>query len=197
MGRIVFLKKGGVRVGRMLVMRSSGRVERNMRVCLRDRKCGIFRTTSNVRKLRILRGRRVRLTVVSVVVPHVSKVHVAVGLHRGCSFPMVVLSTGSRRISGVAKLGVKTSSCIAGPFAPVRLVTHIGSRLEHCHEFLRGLAPRRGMRIVKKLRVGRSAMRIAVSNGPIGLAPVRCGVLLLLTGGPKEIFSSRRVCREM
>lgn len=171
---------------------------RTVRVCLSRRKCRVLGTCSKVRTLRVLRGRRIGLLVVSIVVPELSKVHTALGVHRGGDLPVVVLSTGSRSASGVLKLGVNTSSCMAGPFGPLRLITQIGSRLEQFGRLNKATRrPGRAVCGMNNLRVGSSLGRMAMSKRFIGLAPVRCGVLLLLVGGRKGMFSVGRVCRSV
>lgn len=175
---------------------SSGSVMRTVSVCLARRKCRILGTCSNSRTVGMLGDGRISLLVVSIVVPQLSKVQTALGVQRGVDLPVVVLSTGSRSTSGVLKLGVNTSSCVAGPFGPLRLMTEMGSRLEHCARLKDATESSGRDRFqAKKLIVESSLGRIAISNRGIGLAPVRCGVLLLLIGGRKGIFSVGRVCR--
>lgn len=153
-------------------------------------------TCSKRRTLRVLHAGGVSLVIVSIVVPGLSKVHTAFRTHGADDVPVVVLSTGARSTSGVLKLGIKTSSCIAGPFGPLRLITHIGSRLQHCAA-LSDAPSNSTICRTNNLIVGSRLGGIAMSKRRIGLAPVRCGVLLLLVGGGKGMFSVDRVCRRV
>lgn len=178
----------------ILIYSSSGTVLSSLRVCLGLRKCGIFGTRGKERTLGATRRGSLRYVVLSVVVPSLSKLGTALGLQRDGGVPVVLLSTGDRSASGVANLSFKTSSCIAGPFGPLRLVTQMGSRVEHCIS-LNDVRGGSDLVIAKKLTLSLSSGRVALSNRGIGLATARCNVLRCLVGGVNEILSAGRVCR--
>lgn len=179
----------------ILIYSSSVTVLRSVRVCLGTRKFGILGTRDNSRTLGVVTRGRVRYLILSVVVPNASNLRAALGVERrGGGFPVVVLSTGSRSASGVTNLNFNTSSCIAGPFGPLRLITEIGSRVHECISFSNFIRGTRRV-IANNLIISARTGAIDISNRSIQLATERCVVLRCLYGGVNHILSSTRVCR--
>lgn len=114
----------------MLVVRSSGSVQRKMGVLLRKRNCSIRRTSGNTSKLGGL-APGAGLIVLSVVVPNVSKLGAYRRVEGVSCIPVLFLATGSGRSSGLVKFVTKTSSCLVGPFSCARLFTEIETLLHH------------------------------------------------------------------
>lgn len=165
-----------------------------LQLCLRGRGCRVVRTRGKGRTLRLLGGRRISLYLLSVVVPRVSKCRILRRLHGADGVPIVVLSTGSTSSRGVLKLGLKTSSCLTGPFGPLRTMTHIGSGV---HQFCTLKATRlsSGVLAIQSLRLSPRNYMLGGGKRPVRLASMRCQVVRLFVGRPKGIFAGRRVCR--
>lgn len=181
----------------VLVISSSGSVIRLLDVCIGGRNCRIRHTCGKGRTVAGLgAGPSVNLVVLSVVVPRVSNLTIIERIEGSDRVPMLVLSTGASSLSGVRNLVRNTSSCIAGPFGPLRIVTHIGSLLHHDRRSIGGSRPSRVR--VNPLVVGGSSRRIrAIANGSVRLATLRFNVLCLLTDRPGEMFSTSRVFRHI
>lgn len=126
----------------MLVIRSRITVTSLRGSCLRLDNFRIRVRGSKAGKLRETLRRRFSLFVLSLVLPKMSKFRVYGGVHRVGGAPVLVISTGGSSVSGVHKLKLKTSSCIAGPFSPDRLMTHIGTRLTQCRQLVNDGVPR-------------------------------------------------------
>lgn len=164
---------------------------------LRGRKCFISATGSTRRTLGV-RLARCGLLLLSIVVKRVSKFGVTGVLGGGgtaTSVPVVFVATGSARGSAMAKFGLKTSSCVSGPFSLHRIVTHIGTILQHAD-------PARKGRTRRRLRCGKLLISVAgggidVSNVRVSLAGGRFRVLLLLLRGGNHMFSHRSVLTGM
>lgn len=97
---------------------------------------------SNADNLTETLTRSFSLFVLSLVLPNVSNFRVYGEVHRGGGAPVLVISTGGSSVSGVEKLKLNTSSCIAGPFSPSRLITEMGTRLTECRHLVKDTAPR-------------------------------------------------------
>lgn len=182
----------------VLVISSSERVISLLDVCYGGRKCSPVGTCSNISTFRGLRrGTSVRLVVLSIVVPGGSNVSMIERLQRrGGPVPVLVLDTGSTSVSGVRKLAANTSSCISGPFGPLRIVTHVGSLLHEAA--VRTSTTRISSVRVNPLVVGGSSRRMgALGKGDVRLATLRFNVLRLLTDRPGHIFDTSRVFRHI
>ncbi len=103
--------------------------------------------------------------------------------------PVVVLATGNRAFSGVLKLRLNTSSCIAGPFSTGRMVTHIGTILHQDNG--------RGTRMTRigcsGLGVGLAGCRLVMSNGTVSAPPGRLRLVCRLTDGPGHMCAHSRL----
>lgn len=127
------------------------------------------------------------ITVLSVVVPRISNLAIYGRLHgHSSSLNVVVLSTGARRVSGMAKLLMKTSSCIAGPFSPDRLVTHISTICHHIRvaENFHGGSSRLSAVILSRFRLGLEGHALSGTGRLVRLARIRFRVVRCFFGGP-------------
>ncbi len=136
-----------------------------------------------------MRLRLPSLVLLSVVLPNRSNLSILGGLHSAAtatSLPIVLLATGKDRCSGIINLSDKTSSCIAGPFNVVRLLTQVGTVLHHT----RGAGPS----VTRRFRVNRLCMyptrrTIEIGNDRISLACGRFRLLRLLLRGRSMILA--------
>lgn len=186
-----------VGVGGVLMMSSRGPVSSVVGFGLAGRNCSIRATCSNRRTLGRIRRISPSLVVLSLVLPGVSNLRITHRIHGARSVPVVVIATGSTRVSGILNLRVNTSSCIAGPFSGHRLITHIGTGLEH-RTTITGTAPRR--RGSSSVRVNDLAVRprtciISGGNRGVRLARHRFRLLCCLTGRVNRIVAHRRLLR--
>lgn len=177
----------------MLMYSSRGSVMSTVDVCLADSNCRMVPTQGKLRTLSVMGRGSIRLILVSVVVPIVSNVRTVIRVEGVSGIPIVLLATGDRSASGMLKLAIKTSSCIAGPFGPMRLRTEIGSRVEECVLLNTNGADTKGL-MVNNVRLSSGSGAIAISNRTTGLAHARCSVLGLLVRRPNRICSPGRVC---
>lgn len=164
---------------------------------LRVRKCRMSATFDTRRTLGVS-VTSCRLLLLSIVVNRVSKFGVTdvLGGRRGAtSVPVVFLATGSARGSVLANFGLKTSSCVSGPFSVHRIITHIGTILHHASSG-RGI-PRGRYLGCRALSLSAGHVGTSMSKRRIPLAGGRFRVLGLLLRGGKGIFSHRRVLSQV
>lgn len=126
------MSKNAGRVDEVLVVRSRRTVTSLRGSCLRLSKFRIRVYGEKSAKLAHTLGRRFSLVVLSLVLPRISNFSVYERMERRGGAPVVVMSTGGSSVSGVENLKLKTSSCVAGPFDPDRLMTEIGTRVSEC-----------------------------------------------------------------
>lgn len=182
-------------VGRahVLIISSRRSLYRVLGFGLRGRNCRISATGSTRRTLGVSVD-DCRLVLLSMVVKRVSNFGVTgvLGGSGGATgIPVVFVATGSARGSAIANFGLKTSSCVSGPFSLHRIVTHIGTMLQHATATRARETPRQ--LICRSLIVSVAGGGIDVSNRRIRLAGGRFRVLLLLMRGGKHMFSHRSV----
>lgn len=128
----------------VLVMRSSTSVHRVL-TRLFQAFCRIVATSSNMRTLRLMRGRVPDVILDSIIVPHVSKARLygRVGNRFGAyRVPMILLATEATIRRAIRKLHLKTSSCVAGPFGVGVLISHYGGLIGSHVRLRRGFAGR-------------------------------------------------------
>lgn len=116
--------------GAVLIISSSRSV---MQLVARDlgfRRFGAVRTCSKGGTFCCLGRGGVSFIILSVVVPRVSNFRIYQGVEDRCGVPVLLLDTHDESVSGVVKLRVKTSSCVAGPFDVRRLASQVGTRFE-------------------------------------------------------------------
>lgn len=183
----------------MLIMSSRGPVSSVVGFGLAGRNCSIFATFSNRRTLTRFTGINPSVVLLSLVLPGVSNLRIYQRVHGADSIPVVVLATGSSRVSGILKLRLNTSSCIAGPFSGQRLITHMGTGLEERTSPIitpprRSSAGRVG---VNTLVVRRSTCVISGHKMRVRLARHRFRLLRCLTGRVNRIVAQRRLLRAM
>lgn len=186
------LVEEGRGIFRVLVMRSSGRLDRLFRGILRGGKCRIGDTSSKTRTLRMLSGRCVSLVVSSVVVPIVSNCRLISRLHSTkCRVPILVVATGNSFSSVHRKFLSKDSSCVMGPMGIGRVILEIKTLLHHTR-----VLGRRGV-IVNSARFSCSTVAIAASGRDLILPGGRFLLLCGLTTSPNEAFAGRRLVSRM
>lgn len=173
----------------VLVIRSRGGVSGLVRVTLSQRKRGASYIFSNRDYTSILRGGRFSLVLLSIVLPGVDNFRL-VSCVGNFSAPMVFVATGSSVSSEICKLGLKTSSCVAGPFGVSRLRTEISTMLQECGGTGAGLD-------FGSVMVSAGSEVIAGGKMRVSLALGRCRVLLLFMHGGGVTLCHRVVCREM
>lgn len=172
-------------------MRSSSGVHRLMVCALRAAKLRTEKFTSKATFVRTLTFSAPRLILLSVVLPKRSKLRVLGGLGGSSgagSVPIVVIATGNSRCSGMMKLSSKTSSCIAGPFNVVRLVSEVGTMLEED----KGRRSGAGLSI-NKVDLSAGGRRMGMSKRGIMLALGRFRLLRGLVHGRKVILAESRL----
>lgn len=173
------------------VLRSSGDIHRLRTCTLRKGKfrIGKFRRPGDF--CGTLSARGPSLVVVSIVLPNRSNISVAGGLHTDSRFghvPVIVMATGSSRVSTVGKLSNNTSSCVAGPFSIVVFVSHIGTILHHiCRD------SRHHSCACGAVAISSGGRGICSGNGRIRLAFGRCRVLGCLLHGGNVTMAERRL----
>lgn len=163
---------------------------------LRVRKC-VMSATGSTRRTLGLRLPHCGLVLLSIVVKRVSKFGVTDVVGGGGSargVPVVFVATGSARGSALAKFGLKTSSCVSGPFSLHRIVVEMGTILQHATN-MRARIPRR--LVCGKLSIGVPGGGMSVGGRRVSLAGGRFRVLLLLLRGRKHMFSHRSVLTGM
>lgn len=104
---------------------------------------------------------------------------------------ILVVSTGSSLSSGISKLRLKTSSCLAGPFRLTRLGTHIGS-LVHQQRTGKSIAI-----ALKGLLLCPSGQRMRVGKGPLRLGHGRFSLLCCFMIGPNQIVGGVDLTRSI
>lgn len=172
-----------------MIISSSGRLIGVLYDCFGVGRCRAVATASKVRTLGGV-GVGPSVVLLSVGVPHVSKVRMYHLVHDGILYPVLFLATEISRSSGVGKLLSNKSSCVAGPFDLQRLRTEViagvGERRER----------RRGARchFVSRVLVSCSRGVMTVTKREVRFAGVRCRVVRFLSVRPKRIFSGRHVC---
>lgn len=186
---------GGGTVGSCQVLMISSRrsLYRVLGFGLRGRNCRISATGSTRRTLEVSVN-DCDLLLLSIVVKRVSNfgvTDVLGGSGGATQVPVVFVATGSARGSAIANFGLKTSSCVSGPFSLHRITTHIGTMLEHAQRKRARRTPRRV--ICGALMLSVVGGGIYVSNRRTPLAGGRFRVLLLLLRGGKHMFSHRSV----
>lgn len=182
--------------GGVLMISSRGPVSSVVGFGLRGRNCRIIITCSNRRTLRGIRDRRPSLVILSLVLPGVSNLRITGQIQTGRAAPVVVMATGSSRLSGILKLRLKTSSCIAGPFSGQRLMTQIGTGLHHRRTTTTPTTRTRGTSVrINSLAVRPSTCAIAGHNRGVGLARHRFRLLCCLTRRVNRIVGHRRLLR--
>lgn len=85
----------------------------------------------------------------------------------------------------MGKLGVKTSSCVLGPFSRRRLLTEVRTILEEARS-------RRKVLSFGNLMLGPGSCRLLFRSGRVLLAPGRFTVVKLFLKGQGGIFSESR-----
>lgn len=132
----------------------------------------------------------------SVVLPSASNLTVVHHLHTShlaTAIPVVVLATGSARLSGIVTLSNNTSSCLAGPFSLVRLTDHYHTLLHHNNVIGRTDS----ILDINSVILSPDRHRIAITNRPLGLALHRFSLLRCLVHGPNIIFAHRSLLRDI
>lgn len=177
-------------------MSSSGRLYTLVGGYIRRRGLSTMMTRNNLRNLELLRGggSAYSLVVLSIVVPSVGKFRMLRGVQRGGGIPILVLATGDSRRSGISNLQLKTSSCLAGPFKVGRLVTHIGSLVQHCAALGPIAKGRTTAVLLGSVMVSGVGQAMAIRGLPMSLANGRFSLLLFLTSGGNQIFAGGRLC---
>lgn len=130
----VFCRPGPTTTGAVLIVRSRTRAHGVFLGYLRFRKFRTLKTDSNAAKMTLTRRRRPSLMIYSVVVPSVSNCKILSTLHgapRATTVPLVFLATGIAVTSLHQNVSLKTSSCLAGPYAIRRFLTTVGAHLRH------------------------------------------------------------------
>ncbi len=183
-------------VGQVVVIRSRTTVHRFRTVGLGHIKCAIIRTNSTRRTLRVFGAsrRNFSVTLLSVSVPNVSKLALYGRLHQeDRALNVVVLATEARRVSGVANLVRNTSSCVAGPFDPARLLTHISSL---CHEIrvcTPGATTVPSSVILNRFALGLEGHALLGGSGGVRLARIRFRVVRCFFAGPSITLNEASV----
>lgn len=174
----------------LLLTRSRGRLSGTLATVLGRGKCSISTICGKGSTLSCLLNNSCSYTVLSVVVPLLSKVSILGKVHRRkLSLPIVVLATGDRVSSEIFKLSDNTSSCIAGPFITGRLVTQVETI---AHEGSRARSPGLAFRGVA---LGHSAYRLSSSGTDVELTGGRCRVLRVFVSGPERVVSPSEFVR--
>lgn len=146
--RRAFMKRGRNFHPRVLVMRSGSSVHHVLTRLFR-KVCRIAATIGKRSTLRGMRRTSPRVVLDSILVPHVSNVRLIGRLGKGLSayrVPIILLATHARVRRGLRKLGVKTSSCVAGPFSSHLLMFHYGGLIGGHHGLRRCFAGRPAIR---------------------------------------------------
>lgn len=188
-------------VGGVLIYRSRTTVHSFIIVGLAETNCSMIRTSYNRTTLRGCRrgGNSFSITVLSIVVPNVSNFRIYGRLEgHGNKVKVVVLSTGARRVSGMAKLVLNTSSCIAGPFSPDRLLTEISSLCEEItltrSRSRGGFGRRLGS---NRFALGLHGHTLVGDKGVVRLARIRFRVVRCFFSGPNITLSEVSVLGRM
>lgn len=197
----------------VLVMSSSARIIRCLHALLTS-SCHVVCHFSTRDTLGTAERRRPDLVLDSIIVPKVDncslygRVGRSVRLYR---VPIVLMATGAAARGRIRNLGDKTSTCIAGPFAPGILLTVVGSRLaghrgtgavlagtaRASGGIRRMLSPRSGLFVSRLCRVVRRRLtgsRLSI-GGMAGLVRVShaglcCGIGKLAKRGPDIFFGA-------
>lgn len=181
----------------VLIISSRRSLYRVLGFGLRGRKCRMSATGSTRRTLGVSVD-DCGLLLLSIVVKRVSKFGVTgvLGGSGGATrIPVVFVATGSARGSAIAKFGLKTSSCVSGPFSLHRIVTHIGTMLHHATAMRARGTPRRVA--CRALAVSVAGGGMDVSSRRMTLAGGRFRVLFLLLRGGNHMFSHRSVLTQV
>lgn len=158
----------------VLLLRSSSGLGLKVTLLLSQRKCRIHRICAVGRTGRTFRGKSCTLIVDSVALPSNAKLSFKEVMHTNKSACLVCLATLSRRVSVMGNCSAKTSSCVAGPFSLVTLISGIGTLVEQ----LSGMRTRVVSSKRVAIRVG--AVRICGKSRPIALDGGRFSLLLCL-----------------
>lgn len=173
------------------VIRSSASVERLRSCTVGDDKCRIRDFNRDGDFFGTYATRVPRLMVLSIVLPSFSKLSILRGVHESTiagGIPIVLIATGKDRVSGIGNLSVNTSSCVAGPFSILRLVSEIHTVL---HEY--SISSERSMVGLNRVIFSSSGRVMADYNRRYGLAFGRCRLLGCLLGGGKVTLAHRGV----